>query len=604
MALTINAPRGYSSQESLRERLVTPRFAGLEAFRLHVVLIALAPLTLGSILVDGLPVAPVPSVISFAALVSLASAVLFFLVAGRITDAVFTRESFQRTVVILAVFGATEAIRTIVFSQLIVSSGAPLEMVMPHRLLGGSMTGMLVLGITALISVDRDRYFAEYARLSDRQTQLSQELEALNYTISRFVNDLTTNVREVVDTALRSLASTHSGKSAKEVVDEIVNVSENVVRPLSQEVLEALPKQSDGRLGEPKVSLRRVLYLATVVAPFQPVAMPLVIFMLFFSASVFIVSPNTGLLLLTLIVSGVWLCHVVGARVLQPRMLNWATHWRVIVTTLMYSAGSFVSLAVILFSRGSGAALDRLGTILYVHIIVAVLSWGLATIPAIREGQREVIADMHETTASLMQVRARNEVRLRRDKQRLSSLIHGDIQATLMATALKVQQGNYTGDALVEVINDIREHILSRFEQGDDADTRRTMASVQDDLNQFWDGLLTLSWNVSPQVHTVVDRDDDLPEMLFQVLREAITNAAKHGRAQSVMVSVHIDSETHIVCRVADDGVPQPKTEHPGVGTQFFNAVADTVSRHHSDEGTVLTLRMPLPQTSDVGLVK
>ena len=600
MSLTNNTTEAYLSREPFRELLATPRFAGQGAFRPHIVLIGLAPLTLGSVLVDGVPYTSSLEALSFAVLVSLATAVVFFIVSGRLITLLVSQESFARTSLTVLVFGITEAIRTGVFSQSMVMSGADLEMLWPHRILGGSMTGMLVLGIVSLISVDRERYVAEYERLVDRQEQLARELESLNHTITRFIDDLTTNVREVVDTALRSVTSSQRAASTKEVVDEIVNVSENVVRPLSQEVSAALPQASTPSTLRPNVSTRRVFQLATLVAPFQPVGMPLVIFMLFFSASLFLVSPRVGIPLLTLTVIGVWANHFVGARFVQPRMSSWPIHWRVIVTTVMYSLGFYIALVAILIFRGYGTTLDRLGTLAYVLVIVSLVSWGVALIPAIREGQREIIADMHAATASLMQVRARNEVRLRRDKQRLSSVIHGDVQATLMATALKLQKDLYTGDAVVDVVNQTREAIMASLENVSGSIPTRTVETVQQTLTEFWDGLVTVSWVIPPELRHIVDSDDDLPEMLFQVLREAITNAAKHGRASHIRIEMSAPTGTHLVCRVYDNGSSDPTGAGQGAGTQFFHAVADQVIRERVNGETVLTLSIPLPQPIQV----
>jgi len=582
----------------VRELLLTPRFAGPEAFRLRIALIALIPLTLGSGLVDGIPHTSSLSTVTFAASVSLVTSVLFFVISGRIINRAFPHDSPARTVLTVVVFGATEAIRTTVFSHSMVMSGVPVDILLPHRLLGGSMTGMLVIGIVSLLSVDRDRYYADYERLITRQKQLTRELEALNYTITRFIDDLTTNVREVVDTALQSLGSSERATSTKDVVDHIVNVSETVVRPLSQEVSAALPRSDDEGDDQPRVSPRRVFELMTIVAPFQPLGMSLVVFMLFFSAALFLVPTQTGLLLITLSVGGVWLSHLIGARTLQKRLPTWPIFWRIVVTTLVYSAGFLVSLGAIIGARGYGTTLDRLGTIAYVVAIVALVSWGLALIPAIREGQREIIADMLTTTASLMQVRARNEVRLRRDKQRLSSIIHGDIQAILMATALKLQKNSYSGDALQKVVTHTREAIVSCLERADETIPRKTLDSVTRSLTEFWDGLVAVSWEIAPECFAVVDHDEDLPELLFQVLREALTNSAKHGRASRADIHLSIDSDEHIVCRVSDNGAHSPPTQRPGVGTQFFRAVAESVTFDRVGEETVLTVKIPLPMST------
>ena len=594
----VDYPRG-----TFRHLVVTPGFAEPEAFRLRTVLIGLAPLTIGSMLVDGIPHTSSAALIVFAGVVSLLAAVIFFTVGGRVANLLAPERGASRAVLTLIVFGGTEALRTALFSNIMVMNGVPLDMLLPHRLLGGGMTGMLVIGIVSLLLADRDQYTRDYAHLMERQAQLTRELEDLNHTIGRFIDDLMTTVREAVNSALRPIGAHPGSPSTQEVVEHIVNVSEHVVRPLSQEVSSALPKNTDGPETQPRISFRRVFELTTVVAPFQPIVMPLVIFMLFLSASLFLVPPRIGVALLLLTMAGVWLSHALAARFLHPRMLQWSMGWRVVVASAIYPFGFVMSVTVILVQRGYGTTIDRLSSISYVLIIVTLVTWGLAVIPAIRVGRQEIIGEAQAAAASLLQVRARNEVRLRRDKQRLSSIIHGDIQAILMATALKIQRQEFSAQELREAIDSARTAIDSSLEHATGPVSQKTLDSVHQSLADFWDGIVTLHWDIDPDLHQVVDRDDDLPETIFQVLREAITNSAKHGKADTVNISLWADEEQRVVCRVIDNGSVTPATRFSGGGTQFLHAVSESVSLERVADETVLTatlLTLESPQVVSV----
>ena len=591
-------------REAFRDLTGTPRFAEPGAFRLRTVLIGLFPLTIGSMLVDGVPHTTSAALIVFAGVVSLLAAVIFFLVGGRVVNVLAPERGASRVVLTLVVFGGTEALRTALFSNIMVMNGVPLEMLLPHRLLGGGMTGMLVIGIVSLLSADRDHYTRDYSHLMERQAQLTRELEDLHHTIDRFIDDLMTSVREAVDSALRPIGSHPGSPSTKEVVEQIANVSEHVVRPLSQEVSSALPNNTNGPETQPRISFRRVFELTTLVAPFQPVVMPLVIFMLFFSASLFLVPPRTGLALLLLTMAGVWLTHALAARFIHPRMPQWSMLWRIVVASAIYPFGFVMSVTAILVHRGYGTTIDRLSTLSYVLIIVTLVTWGLAVIPAIRVGRQEIIGEAQAATASLLQVRARNEVRLRRDKQRLSSIIHGDIQAILMATALKIQRQEFSAEQLREAIESARIAIGSSLEHATSPAPRKTLESVHQSLTDFWDGIVTLHWDIDPTLHQVVDDEEDLPETIFQVLREAITNSAKHGKAEMVNISLWADEDKRVVCRVIDNGSFTAASRIPGGGTQFFNAVSESVTLERVGDETVLTvalLTQETPQAVSVG---
>jgi signal transduction histidine kinase len=111
-------------------------------------------------------------------------------------------------------------------------------------------------------------------------------------------------------------------------------------------------------------------------------------------------------------------------------------------------------------------------------------------------------------------------------------------------------------DAIDTVIRDIRETIfdLNRAPNVED-DLRQRVAEITKETVDQLGFVPTVSYR--GPVETVLD--ETRLTQLLAVLREALSNAARHSGARSVHVSIAVD-EAFIVLEVADDGVGMPES--------------------------------------------
>lgn len=167
------------------------------------------------------------------------------------------------------------------------------------------------------------------------------------------------------------------------------------------------------------------------------------------------------------------------------------------------------------------------------------------------------------------------ELRLVSEHERIARDLHDNVIQRLFALGLSLQGVRKLADGLVgerietavdsidEVIREIRETI---FELG-----RPATSSVRAQLRQ----LVTESakhFRIQPRIEFRGPVDsvigDDLATHLLAVTREAISNAARHGRAGRVDVSLDV-LDGSIVLSVSDDGKGFPT--NPGAGHGLAN---------------------------------
>jgi signal transduction histidine kinase len=198
------------------------------------------------------------------------------------------------------------------------------------------------------------------------------------------------------------------------------------------------------------------------------------------------------------------------------------------------------------------------------------------------------------------------------DRDRIARDLHDQVIQRLYATGMSLQgtlpilarpeaPGRILGaiDALDDTIKDIRATIFALQTQvADDRpeSLRSRIVAIADDM--------TPMLGFAPSLRLGTGLDDHVPagpgEHMLTVLREALSNTARHAAASGVDVSVQAGGD--LILRVSDDGTGiRPGTRRSGLANMAQRAerLGGTLRTGPADEesgtGTVLEWRVPLP---------
>jgi signal transduction histidine kinase len=210
--------------------------------------------------------------------------------------------------------------------------------------------------------------------------------------------------------------------------------------------------------------------------------------------------------------------------------------------------------------------------------------------------------------ASAQHERARSE--LYEDRDRIARDMHDHVIQRLFATGMSLQSAARTSDEAVRAkldgavdeldaaIRDIRHTIFALHR----APGARALTTEISSICR--DAAVTLGF---PPDLRLTGRTDKVPEPLaadlLAVLREALSNVAKHAAASSVQVAIQVDGD--VMVSVADDGTGLPTDIHrSGLDNLLRRAQKQGGSLEiHSEpgHGTQLTWRVPLDEDSRDG---
>jgi two-component sensor histidine kinase len=185
----------------------------------------------------------------------------------------------------------------------------------------------------------------------------------------------------------------------------------------------------------------------------------------------------------------------------------------------------------------------------------------------------------------------------RQQQKRLARTLHGPVQATVNAAAIKVDAailaGTWTPEQAAIAQSDVVRALalLRNDDYRDTVDLVNVFARVQ----ATWAGISDIEFHAPDDVLSAVAQDPTCAHVLADIVTEACANAAWHARAPHVSVTIDQPSSRRLVrVVVEDDGGTQPTLEaHEGMGTRILDEVAVEWARTSTTTGTLLIAVLP-----------
>lgn len=183
------------------------------------------------------------------------------------------------------------------------------------------------------------------------------------------------------------------------------------------------------------------------------------------------------------------------------------------------------------------------------------------------------------------------------ERERIYADLHDDIGAKLLTLVHSLENPAHA-DLARSVLQDLRD-IVSRSRGGVSGTLLEVLAQIRDETEQRLDVM---------DGQLIWEQQADLPDPaldegqalhLFRIVREAVTNAIRHGHATRVRVRVR-SAKTMLIMDVADDGQGAPAEVESGRGVENMKQRAAELQgtiewNPATSGGTKVVLQFPLP---------
>ena len=177
-------------------------------------------------------------------------------------------------------------------------------------------------------------------------------------------------------------------------------------------------------------------------------------------------------------------------------------------------------------------------------------------------------------------------------RRQVGYVMHGLLQSALNAAVLQL---GATKDPSPELIESVRGEIARALARvGFDAGQSYSFEQAKDEIANIWSGTIQINWALDPDLSSQLQRNPETSECLAEVVREAVSNAAKHGSATKIEIDVNIeDSAIHL--QVIDNGKSSNSGSSQGLGTELMNDVCSSWSLEHDPKiGMILTAKLAI----------
>ncbi|CAB4559715.1 MAG: hypothetical protein F2550_02455 [Actinobacteria bacterium] len=118
------------------------------------------------------------------------------------------------------------------------------------------------------------------------------------------------------------------------------------------------------------------------------------------------------------------------------------------------------------------------------------------------------------------------------------------------------------------------------------------------ELVSTWQGVCDIEVEVSPELKKVISRDVRLSMCVNEILKEAVSNAVRHGDAQKAWVTVGAPSGGVIELSVANDGFAPTTGGRRGIGSGLLDELTVDWSLGYDENNSRTILRARLPFSS------
>ncbi|MFM7029974.1 MAG: sensor histidine kinase, partial [Micrococcales bacterium] len=395
---------------------------------------------------------------------------------------------------------------------------------------------------------------------------LEQEISQNQQRIDGWYQSLALNLKA----RLRREVDRHLGSAEAAVASGLKDHVAEVVRPLSQELMNQMPEWTPPASTASKPLARQILSstldLEWKVYPLLTSSLGALV-----SLSAFIQFIGVRQYpVLVLAIFANWVGYHFGNIIYKSIQRGRSWRVRAVQFVLLFTVFNLPSSLIAVGALAEGIPPITL------WLRALLLSFALALagllISVSRALQRALVLDavkLEELNRELKWLAARTSSLMWERQRDLSRILHGPVQSALAAAAIRLDLAKDDPAQVSKIVDESRSSIIAAINEITDGerenlDITKGFARVI----EGWDGVSQVVVGLSNGLETRINADPSCARIVFDIVQEAVANSARHGEAKNVVVTIAEAGDKRVSIEVRDDGKGMGESLKPGLGTR------------------------------------
>lgn len=511
----------------------------------------------------------------------------------------YCKNKYESKVLYLNIFcavaffaGASVAISRDLLLSLIDRTQLNLE---PLIVFAGALFTLYVLLLASYFSESRKNVKQVLSQAEEVQTKQKDFTQLASELIKRETKDLQERTKHALLPIVESIEKNLKAKSHADlfVADQIRDAIQNKIRPFSRTIRTFDPYYYGAAAPEPQRAIStpafpKVVQFREIFSPSLGILLPAPLYLLGFAAT----NPLHRIWIPLLELALCFFLLSATNRFMGKREMKTLFAF-VIIGVAVVSASLIVALASAFLTQKID---DFRIEFLRVNGLGPIKFWLIAALILFEKRYRlatnKLISAQHALALAPEQLSQQIWI-LRRN---WSYLVHGVIQTNLLAAQLIAEKGK-ADDASMQQIRGNLHRALESLKT-----PPRPLVDFFEELNaisETWRGVVDITCFIDSSVEAVLLKSPDWQFAMNEIIKEAVSNAAKHGEASAVEIYLSLDGE-NLKFDIANDGIKPKKKSSKSLGTLMLDELASNWSLELDKEDELVHLRGRLVKSASM----
>lgn len=464
----------------------------------------------------------------------------------------------------------------------------------PLQLVAGALFELLIVTLWANINGAYRDYSRLAANLQDTKASILGYRENAELLLAEEQESLVRLTRDSLLPQIYSIESSLVGKKnladSMAIAAELKGFLNNQVRPLTSSLssvanLLVKPVQASRNAFWAVVSLpKRARYTNSIF----PENSFFIMLLSYISAPLWLLDaswvPINALLSLTYLV-----VLLLAKRISRnwPSFRSWLTALLVLVTGILAVVPTFV--VIVLAHPGSQSALVLAGALFWSSAIGMGI---LAYLDSLDFQAKKFLAELQAENLLLTREMSIFEQHLWAARRNWSIIIHGTVQAALTAALTRLN-----APTIDEATIDLAKQDLQRAVDAlnNPPSTSVNLPVAIEELVGTWRGVCDIEITVGPELLNSVAADNRTSMCVNEILKEAVSNAVRHGDANQISVKLTEAGDSELELNVWNNGATYVAGGRKGLGSTMMDdlTISWSIGADAKIEQTLLSARLP-----------